>query len=176
MSKRLLFLFVLYFLIAGSFPKVETQTAVASTESFSPLSANSSYEPPSYISSETTITAVNSPIYSYKKEEAEIKQVEVTTSSIGIYFRTSAYNSLVGQTDSTPCIPASGNNICGRTNVVACPRRYPLGTKFIIEGKEYICEDRLNERVDNGIDIFLDKDLQSALNWGVRYLEVQVVE
>jgi hypothetical protein len=31
------------------------------------------------------------------------------------------YNTVVGQTDETPCIGALGTNICGRRNVVACP-------------------------------------------------------
>ena len=38
------------------------------------------------------------------------------------------YNTVVEQTDETPCIAATGANICGRGDVVACPRNIRLGT------------------------------------------------
>ena len=44
------------------------------------------------------------------------------------------YNTLRGQTDKTPCIAASRKNICGRRDVVACPREIPLGTVVEIRG------------------------------------------
>src|SRR5262245_7959456 len=52
------------------------------------------------------------------------------------------YNTVVRQTDDAPCIAATGGNICGRRNVVACPRSLPLGTVVEIRGKAYLCEDR----------------------------------
>ena len=68
------------------------------------------------------------------------------------------YNTVPEQTDSTPCIAASGANICGRRDVVACPRAVPLGTKVEIDGKMYVCEDRLAEKYDSRYDISCDKD------------------
>lgn len=69
------------------------------------------------------------------------------------------YNSLESQTDETPCIGAGGH-ICGREDVVACPRQYELGTKVVIAGKQYECLDRLSRKYDNRFDIFCDKDLE----------------
>jgi hypothetical protein len=68
------------------------------------------------------------------------------------------YNTVAGQTDSTPCIGASGANICGRRDAVACPRRISLGTVVEIKGATYVCEDRLAKKFDNRFDVSCDKD------------------
>src|ERR1700749_3396871 len=68
------------------------------------------------------------------------------------------YNTVPGQTDDTPCIAASGANICGRTDAVACPRHISLGTFLAIRGAIYICEDRLAKKYDSRFDISCDKD------------------
>jgi hypothetical protein len=68
------------------------------------------------------------------------------------------YNTVPGQTDDTPCIAASGANICGRTDAVACPRRIGLGTFLQIRGTTYVCEDRLAKKYDSRFDISCDKD------------------
>ena len=68
------------------------------------------------------------------------------------------YNTVPGQTDSTPCIAASGADICGRHDAVACPRRIKLGTTVEIRGTTYVCEDRLAKKYDTRFDISCDKD------------------
>lgn len=68
------------------------------------------------------------------------------------------YNTTPDQTDDTPCIAASGANICGRTDAVACPRSIPLGTYVTIRGQFYVCEDRLAKKFDHRFDISCDKD------------------
>jgi hypothetical protein len=68
------------------------------------------------------------------------------------------YNTVVGQTDETPCIGALGTNICGRRNVVACPPMLKLGTMVEINGKTYICEDRTAPRFRDRFDINCDQD------------------
>ena len=68
------------------------------------------------------------------------------------------YNTVPGQTDDTPCIAASGANICGRTDAVACPRRISFGTFLQIRGGTYVCEDRLAKKFDSRFDISCDKD------------------
>jgi hypothetical protein len=68
------------------------------------------------------------------------------------------YNTVVGQTDETPCIGALGTNICGRRNVVACPPMLKLGTVVEINGKTYICEDRTAPKFRDRFDINCDQD------------------
>jgi hypothetical protein len=69
------------------------------------------------------------------------------------------YNTVAGQTDSTPCIAASTANICGRRDAVACPRHIGLGTTVEIRGTTYVCEDRLAKKFDSRFDISCDKDM-----------------
>jgi hypothetical protein len=69
------------------------------------------------------------------------------------------YNTVTGQTDSTPCIAASGADICGRRDAVACPRHIGLGTTVEIRGATYVCEDRLAKKYDSRFDISCDKDM-----------------
>lgn len=68
------------------------------------------------------------------------------------------YNTVAAQTDQTPCIAASGADICGRYDVVACPRRIPFGTLVEIRGAVYVCEDRTARKFDGRFDISCDKD------------------
>lgn len=70
------------------------------------------------------------------------------------------YNTVAWQTDSTPCISASGDNICGRTDVVACPSHVPLGTVVEIDGSLYTCLDRTAEKYNGRYDISCDKDFE----------------
>jgi hypothetical protein len=69
------------------------------------------------------------------------------------------YNTVAGQTDSTPCIAASGADICGRRDAAACPRHIGLGTIVEIRGTTYVCEDRLAKKYDSRFDISCDKDM-----------------
>lgn len=77
-----------------------------------------------------------------------------------VYIRAyvTGYNTVVGQTDDTPCIGALGTNICGRRNVVACPRTLELGTMVEINGQTYICEDRTASKFRDRFDINCDQD------------------
>jgi hypothetical protein len=68
------------------------------------------------------------------------------------------YNTVPGQTDSNPCTAASGANICGRRDAVACPRHLELGTVVEIRGTTYVCEDRLAKKYNTRFDISCDKD------------------
>jgi hypothetical protein len=68
------------------------------------------------------------------------------------------YNTVAAQTSKTPCTAASGANICGRRDAVACPRHIDLGTIIEIRGAIYVCEDRLAKKYDTRFDISCDKD------------------
>src|ERR1700737_5501884 len=59
-----------------------------------------------------------------------------------IYVETyvTGYNTVPGQTDYTPCIAASGANICGRREAIAGPPLLPVGGIGEITGKKEVCE------------------------------------
>lgn len=67
------------------------------------------------------------------------------------------------------CQTASGRYIDATdTDVIACPRRFKLGTRVIIDGKEYICEDTTAKRYDGRFDIWAGEDYNGAIEWGVQ--------
>ena len=59
----------------------------------------------------------------------------------------------------------------GRT--VAAPSNLAFGTKLLINGKEYVVEDRGGAINGNRIDIYVDSHAE-ALRWGVKYLPVEI--
>ncbi len=105
------------------------------------------------------------------KPHLEQIQVKKDYLEVHTFATVSAYNSLKGQTDDTECLGAGGY-ICGRTDVVACPRHFELGDKFIIDDKEYICLDRMNKRYLTEFDLFYDKDLKGVLEFGRQEKEI----
>ena len=71
-------------------------------------------------------------------------------------------------------ITASGTRAtAGRT--VAASSQYAFGTKLIINGREYVVEDRGGAIQGNKIDIYMNSHAE-ALAWGVKYLPVQVAQ
>lgn len=79
---------------------------------------------------------------------------------LDVYIETyvTGYNTVAQQTDEAPCISASGANICGRRDVIACPRFLTLGTVVEVNGKRYVCEDRTAPKYNYRFDISCDKD------------------
>lgn len=105
--------------------------------------------------------------------EAPIEPEPVSTGTVR---EVSAYTSEVGQTDATPCISASGMNICHLyaegTNVCAT-NAFPLGTLLEVEGLgTCVVEDRMNSRYRNRVDWYFGYDTQHALEFGVQKLHV----
>lgn len=88
----------------------------------------------------------------------------------------SAYTSRVEETDDTPCIGASGDDLCALyaqgTNICAS-NAFPLGTELTVEGLgTCVVLDRMNSRYQHKVDWYMGYDLEAALNWGVRSVEV----
>ena len=84
------------------------------------------------------------------------------------------YNTVVGQTDGSPCISASGENICGVSDAAACPRRIPFGTRITIDGRTYRCVDRLALKFDDRFDISFQKDIKAARKFGIQIKEIKI--
>lgn len=89
-----------------------------------------------------------------------------------------AYTSEVGQTDESPCITASGLDVCERNmeNVVAA-NFLPLGTRVKIPelygNRVFYVEDRMNARYNYKMDIWM-KDISDAKAFGVKYVTIEV--
>ncbi|KAF0134687.1 MAG: hypothetical protein FD145_518 [Candidatus Saganbacteria bacterium] len=86
-----------------------------------------------------------------------------------------AYNSLEGQTDSSPWVTASGTRC--RKGVIAS-NFLPFGTKVKIEGfgnQIFVVEDRMNKRFARRIDIWFS-GYNEAMKFGAKKLKYYVVE
>lgn len=89
-----------------------------------------------------------------------------------------AYTSEVGQTDDSPCITASGLDVCERDieNVVAA-NFLPIGTRVRIPElygeRVFYVEDRMNRRYDKHMDIWM-RHLSDAKTFGLKVATVEV--
>ncbi len=87
---------------------------------------------------------------------------------------TSAYNSLPGQTDSTPFITASGSTT--RHGVLAA-NFLPIGTRVTIPeiygDQVFIVEDRMNSRYTYRVDIWMEH-LSDARQFGVKTVTMNI--
>lgn len=89
-----------------------------------------------------------------------------------------AYNvGIEAQTDDTPCIGATGEDLCEaleRGEKICAANFVKLGTVITIEGYgECIVKDRMARRYSDRVDIAMKAtEYQQALNWGVRELKV----
>ena len=129
------------------------------------------------------ITAVNDVSFftdrfaELRKQAAElntykVKRVMTVTST--------AYNSEVGQCDSTPCITADGYNVCkaGVENVVAA-NFLPFGTKIkipeIFGDRIFTVHDRMNKRFSSRVDIWM-LSRANAIQYGKRTIKIEILE
>lgn len=96
----------------------------------------------------------------------------VTTASSGRY-KVTAYCSCSKCCGKTNGVTASGRRATAN-HTVAAPSTFAFGTQLVINGKTYTVEDRGGAIQGNRIDIYMNSHSQ-ALAWGVRYLDVEVV-
>ena len=91
--------------------------------------------------------------------------------AVAITMSVSAYTNAEG------VYPFQGQTYSGeytRPGVCACGWSYPIGTHFIINGKEYTCLDRGSAITDNHIDIWF-ADVEEAIKWGRQELQVLAI-
>lgn len=88
----------------------------------------------------------------------------------------SAYNADPNQTDDSPCVTASGYNLCERGGRVVANNCFAFGTKIEIAGHVYEVQDRMNARYDcDHMDIYMEKH-EDAKKWGRKRIEVIVID
>lgn len=89
-----------------------------------------------------------------------------------------AYTSDVAQTDDTPCITASGLDVCERNieNVVAA-NFLPIGTRVRIPelfgDRVFYVEDRMNARYYYKMDVWM-REIDDARTFGLQFATVEV--
>ena len=96
----------------------------------------------------------------------------ITTASSGRY-KVTAYCACVKCCGKTNGITASGTKATAN-RTVAAPSSFAFGTKIQMNGRTYVVEDRGGAIQGNRIDLYMNSHSE-ALAWGVRYLEVEVL-
>lgn len=106
--------------------------------------------------------------------EAQPKQEEVM---LGVSYdaEVSAYTASEDETDSRPWEMASGKTVYD--GALACPARLAFGTRVVIQGSIYICEDRMNGRYRDAdhFDILMDSKAE-AFEFGRQQLSIIVLQ
>ena len=87
---------------------------------------------------------------------------------------TSAYCACMKCCGKTNGITASGTKATAN-RTIAAPSTFAFGTQVVINGRTYVVEDRGGAIKGNKIDIYVNSHSE-ALQWGVRYLPVSVVQ
>lgn len=95
-----------------------------------------------------------------------------TTGTSGVY-KVTAYCACMSCCGKTNGITASGTQATAN-RTVAAPRTFAFGTQLVINGQTYTVEDRGGAITGNRIDVYMDSHSE-ALAWGVRYLNVEVI-
>ena len=72
-------------------------------------------------------------------------------------------------------ITATGTKVTANRTIAVDPKVIPLGSKVIIDGQTYVAEDTGGNIKGNKIDIYFSTH-QEALNWGIRYKDVEVIK
>ena len=96
----------------------------------------------------------------------------VTTASSGRY-KVTAYCACVRCCGKTNGITASGTKATAN-RTIAAPSSFAFGTQVVINGQTYTVEDRGGAIQGNRIDVYMNSHSE-ALAWGVRYLDVEVL-
>ncbi len=106
-----------------------------------------------------------------EKEEYVWKSMEVTAS---------AYNSVPSQTANDPNLAAWGDTLKPGMRCIAVSRDLiELGldhnTQVKIEGLEgiYLVKDKMHARWRRRIDLYMGKDVEKALEWGRKRLQIR---
>ena len=95
-----------------------------------------------------------------------------TTATSGRY-KVTAYCACMQCCGKTNGITASGTKATAN-RTIAAPSTFAFGTQVIINGQTYIVEDRGGAIQGNRIDVYMNSHSE-ALAWGVRYLDVEVL-
>lgn len=120
-----------------------------------------------------------------KEPKNKIVQIQTKVTSRSASTRTTSNSGVSGKYKITaycPCIQCCGKTdgitACGvkatANHTIAAPGTFPFGTKLLINGITYTVEDRGGAIQGNRIDVYMNSH-QEALAWGVKYLNVEVL-
>ena len=136
------------------------------------------FMPNEYQIPQTTGTALESPVSA--EYDPQIVGLDTVSYNEDRLREVTAYNvGIEAQTDSTPCIGATGEDLCealANGEKVVATNELPLGSKVQIAGVIYTVKDRMNSRYNYRYDIAMsEEEYQRAINFGLQVLNVEII-
>lgn len=125
-----------------------------------------------------TVALMVSAMQNQTKDFGHLPVAEDATAKRTFHIPITAYTSDVAQTDDTPCITASGLNLCERNQEdIVAANFLPLGTRVRIPelygDRVFYVQDRMNARYDKHMDIWM-RNYSDAKHFGLQYVEIEV--
>jgi len=145
---------------------------------FFPMMANADIADDQKPMAHTSVELVVASMQNETKSFGTLPVAEVAAVRKTFMIPITAYTSEVGQTDDSPCITASGMNVCKRNQEdIVAANFLPMGTRVRIPElygeRIFTVQDRMNARYDKHMDIWL-KDLSQAKQFGLKMAKIEV--
>lgn len=119
-------------------------------------------------------------ISSFDVNQNLLPEIKERKTDYKVKMTVTAYSSTRSQTDDSPCVTASGLNVCERNqeDIVATNFNWlSFGTKIKIPelfgDKVFTIHDRMNTRYTNHLDIW-HKDYTRAIHFGAKHVIVEI--
>ena len=132
----------------------------------------------------TLLSVLNQNVNNFSVKSSRLPEIKDKKLELSRYSYVTAYNvGVVAQTDNTPCVGASGDDLCelvGQGVNVCAANFVRLGTYLEIEGiGKCIVLDRMNKRYNNvyppRIDFAMGPDeIPEAKQFGLRYKQFDI--
>lgn len=119
------------------------------------------------------IIQIKSKTTSRNSDSSRTATENVTGTTLSTKYKITAYCACMKCCGKTNGITASGKK-AQPNHTIAAPSNFPMGTKLKINGTVYTVEDRGGAIKGNRIDIYVNSHAE-ALKWGVKYLNVEVL-
>ena len=126
------------------------------------------------------LPVLNSNINKFSLKQVRLPEIKDRELNVYNYRYVTAYNvGVVAQTDDTPCVGASGDNLCELVNqgINICAANFVrLGTIIEIEGfGTCVVLDRMNKRYTSRVDIAMGPDeIAKAKSFGLQRKKVGI--
>lgn len=120
-------------------------------------------------------------VFESENSEINLPDINLREPQYIIKVAVTAYNSHISQTDSAPCITASGFDLCqhNEEDIVATNYLYlPFGSKVrfpdLFGDKVFTVQDRMNARYNRTFDLWF-KDYDQARHFGRKWTRVEIL-
>lgn len=97
------------------------------------------------------------------------------TKSLGTFSSTAYCGCTICCGPNAKGITATGTRVKAGRTIAVDPKVIPLGSKVLVNGKQYIAEDTGSAIKGNIVDVYFD-DHNTALAWGRKNVDVQIIK